>query len=155
MRESAEARIVWLSLAEKYSAQHFHPYRPAIGPFDTLQTNELRAWIRKRLIVDEIWLAPHARPHIRTIDVRGLRTATLKLVPGARWLLMGCKDGSVRYYDLDSKRPEQDLLTPSSSINDGIYECVDDLEVHLDEDAPRLEFKLVIYRTGERGTIRK
>lgn len=72
------------------------------------------------------------------------RATFLKLVPGARWLLMGCSNGSVCCYDLDSEDLKRALLIPPSSTVERTFESVTDLQLHVDEDALRLEFKLVV-----------
>ena len=36
-----------------------------------------------------------------TFDIPKTSVASIHLVPGGRWLLVGCRDGSVWYYDLD------------------------------------------------------
>lgn len=144
---------MWLALAKKYSARHFHRYRPEIGPIDDITTSELRAWTRKRLIVDNIWRAHSAREHSRVVPVRG--GIVFKLVPGGRWLLVGHENGAVRYYDLDSKDPKLLPLTPRSSTAGEIINGVKDLEICVNEDAPRLEFKLVVRKSSESTNLRQ
>lgn len=149
MRESTEAHVVWLALAKKYSTQHFRTYRPGTRSFDDLTTDELRAWVRKRLVADQIWRARRARPHSRTIHGAG-ETTVLTLVPGTSWLLVSREDGSVCYYNLDSQVLGRFPLTPPSSTAEELLQTVQDLDVHVDEGTSRLEFKLVVHKTSKR-----
>ncbi|KAJ2918123.1 hypothetical protein MD484_g2297, partial [Candolleomyces efflorescens] len=37
-----------------------------------------------------------------SLDIPNTRVFTLEIIPGGRWLLAGCADGTVRWYDLDT-----------------------------------------------------
>lgn len=78
----------------------------------------------------------------------------LKLVPGGRWLLVGNENGAVNYYDLDSKGLKRLPLIPRSSTTGEIINGVKDLEIYVNEDAPRLEFKLVMRKSSESTNLR-
>ncbi len=138
---------MWLALAKKYSTRHRHLRQPETGFIDNLRTDELRAWVQKRLVVDQFWGASHTQPRFRTIP--GDWDNAFKLVPGGRWLLVGGKDSSVGYYDLDSEDLERVPLVPPLRELTGVgYQNIG-LEVHVDQDASRLEFKLAVNRAGE------
>lgn len=107
-------------MAQEYSAQHFHFYRPESGPLKDLNTGDLRDWIRRRLIFDHVWKTQNLQPRIRELPDELF--ATPVLLPGGRWLLVGELDGSVCYYDLDFEDLERrDLIRPSEDIKNRQY----------------------------------
>ncbi len=149
MCKATEARIVWLALAQKYSARHLHLYRPESGAFNDLNTNDLREWARNRLIVDHIWRARSAKPHIRTLPQQTLTVP--KLVPGGRWLLAGHLYGRIRCYDLNSENPEPvQLIRPSKDVK-GSSQDVTGFDIDRGENTSSLEFKIAMSGTGEKG----
>lgn len=113
----------------------------------------MRAWIRRRLAVDQAWRAPGTAPHIRTLDQRDRHFNSWeivpKLVPGGRWLLVLYKDGSVWYYDLNSSEPGPLPLVPPSMFSEGPSRGVGNLAVFIDQGVSGEGFKLALYLKGE------
>lgn len=141
--------MIWLTLAQEYSTQHFHLPRPESGALDDLNTSDLRNWTRRRLIVDRIWRETRTvHPRIRTLPNQSF--AVPRLVPGGRWLLVGYPQGRLCYYDLDSESLKcVDLIQPSKDVK-GSYQDINGLDTDMDQDAPTLEFKIAMCGTSEK-----
>jgi hypothetical protein len=76
--------------------------------------------------------------------IRQLRTGTSYLVPGGRWLQVGCDDGSMTTYDLDTSI----LLGRPLILSDGEDELQPVRHIAIDIDPPKqspnLTFTIVL-----------
>jgi hypothetical protein len=144
LRETTQARVVWHALAYEYSARHFHNVRPESGTIGTLSTDDLRDWISPRLILDEIWKKETIPPpRTRLINI-SRSTNCWQLLPGGRWLITGCREGNVNFYDLNMEKPvPRPLFQPSPSIKG-----IEFIAISIDQNAPVLEFTIVISHSG-------
>jgi hypothetical protein len=70
-------------------------------PLESYSAQEMEDWVLVRTSADVGWRCENMK-YRRNRWIRQLRTGTSHLVPGGRWLLVGCDDGSVTIYDLDA-----------------------------------------------------
>ncbi|KAF9441995.1 hypothetical protein P691DRAFT_811522, partial [Macrolepiota fuliginosa MF-IS2] len=140
--DATNTRAVWLGLAKSYTSRNWGCSRPDVGALDTLSADEVRHWIWKRLVIEEIWRQPRARTRTRQLQRANYNAYVMALVPGGRWLVTGHQHGLVCYYDLD-----METLTPVTLVEPirddpipGAWQYVQALEVCVEIGTPTLQF---------------
>jgi len=141
LRDASLARPVWLSLVQWYS-DTIQP-RPfwLEKPLDLYTDRELEYFILR-------WQSGRAgvralmQPKERALSIPETYLQSAHLLPGGRWLLFGARDGSVKYYDLNSLGEISEAVTLVPSHFEQGANTLVRLSVDMDHDAAYLTFNL-------------
>ena len=91
---------MWISQYHQYVAQRMRLARLE-KPLDSYSAAELERWVLVRRSADIGWRREDMK-YSRNRWVSQWHVSSAFLVPGGRWLLVGCVDGSMTTYDLDA-----------------------------------------------------
>jgi len=142
LRDASLARPVWLSLVQWYSDTiQPRPFLPE-KPLNLYTDRELECLILRW----QCGKTCRALPKKLSLSIPEDYLQSVHLLPGGRWLLFGAREGSVKYYDLNSHGEISEAVTLVPSHFDQNANTLIWLSVDMDPDAEYLTFNLGIMK---------